>query len=48
MKTNKTIELKEQYSAPSCKVVKTIVKRAVLAASPSDTFGVDDLTEENW
>ena len=47
MKTNKTIELTEQYSAPSCKVVKTMVKRAILAVS-GDTFSVDDLEEEKW
>ena len=47
MKTNKTIELTELYSAPSCKVVKTMVNRAILAVS-GDTFGVDDLQEEKW
>ena len=33
MKTNKTIELTELYSAPKCKVVKTMVTRAILAVS---------------
>ena len=46
MKTTKTIELTEQYSAPSCKVVKTMVKRAILAVS--DPFSVGDLEEEEF
>ena len=49
MKTTKTIELTEQYSAPSCKVVKTMVNRAILAVSGGENgFTVEDLEEENW
>ena len=47
MKANKTNEMLEQYSAPMCKVVKTMVTRAILAVS-GDTFSVDDLDEEKW
>ena len=46
MKANKTNEMLEQYSAPKCKVVKTSVNRAIMAAS--GTFNVDDLTEEDF
>ena len=46
MKVNKTNEMLEQYSAPKCKVVKTTISRAILAAS--GTFNVDDLTEEDF
>ena len=33
MKTNKTIELTELYSAPKCKVVKTVTRQAILTVS---------------
>ena len=46
MKANKTNEMLEQYVAPMCKVVKTSVNRAIMAAS--GPFNVNDLEEENW
>lgn len=42
MKTNKTIELTELYSAPKCKVVKTTISRAILAGS----YGTEDYDKE--
>lgn len=46
MTKNKTIEMEHQYTAPSCKVVKTLINRAIMAVS-GDPFSVDDLGEEN-
>lgn len=48
MKKNKTIEMEHQYTAPSCKVVKTLVNRAIMDVSVGDSFSVDNLTEEDW
>ena len=48
MKTNKTIELTELYSAPKCKVVKTLINRAIMAVSGGDSFSVDPFDEEEW
>ena len=42
MKANKTNEMLEQYVAPKCKVVKTMVNHAILTGS----YGTQDYEKE--
>ena len=41
MKANKTNEMLEQYSAPMCKVVKTVTRQAILTVS-NETMDLDE------
>lgn len=48
MTKTQTNELTELYSAPKCKVVKTMVKRAILALSSGNEIDLQEGEEYNW
>lgn len=46
MKTNKTIELTELYSAPKCKVVDIKAQRVLCLSGENESFTEENV--ENW
>lgn len=49
MTTNKTIEMREQYSAPSCKAFETRLRNAILTTSTDSVYNPDfiEYTDNN-
>ena len=48
MKEKKTIEMEHQYTAPSCKVIKTSVNRAIMVTSSTGSLDMEEGETLDW